>query len=347
LASRADAATLTPVTPTAIHRVFDPLLPPSQAESMLRLCERYGRYGMYSQEQSEAKIGEGLFQRHDAVANFLRTGGRFGRRDDRSTLGARTNYFRESYAYGDDVRIGGIEPFLRYDGFVEAARAIHGRPVVEPAIVYANILLPGQELAVHTDVPEFRGANRKLYPQWLMVVMRHSGLFEEYRMPIATAVGWFNDCRGGEFAYYPDGADGPPATIAARANTGIILDTDSVFHGVDPVAADVPLPPLRPGMQLVWDDDRWVVHDGERALVTYGWSDVRFSISWKAYCFVDDSERRAWKEHQDDLDLERILARLVDDLRARGRLAGDRPAPTELALLLIDEYVRFPPAAAA
>jgi hypothetical protein len=332
---------------TTTHRIFDPLLPRAHADGMLRLCERYGRYGMYSQEQSEAKIGEGLFQRHDAVTNFLRTGGRFGRRADAATLGARTNYFRESYAYGDDIRIAGIEPFLRYEGFVEAARTIHGRPVVEPAIVYANILLPGQELAVHTDVPEFRGANRKLYPQWLMVVMRHSGLFEEYRMPIATAVGWFNDCRGGEFAYYPDGPGGPPATIAAHANTGIILDTDSVFHGVDPVAADVPLPRLRPGAQLVWNDGRWVVRDGDDALAAYGWNDIRFSISWKAYCFADDAERRAWREHRDDLDLQRILDRLVDDLRARGRLDGATPASTELALLLIDEYVRFPPPSVA
>jgi hypothetical protein len=172
-------------TPT--YRVFDPLLPQPQADAMRRLCERFGTYGMYSQEASEAVIVQGLFQRHDAVMNFMKTGGRFGRRADPAALGARTNYFRESYAYGDRIAIDGIEPFLQYEGFVEAARAIHGRAVIEPAIVYANILVAGQELAVHTDVPEFRGANRTLYPQWLMVVMHHSGLFDAYRMPIATA----------------------------------------------------------------------------------------------------------------------------------------------------------------
>ena len=82
----------------------------------------------------------------------------------------------------------GIEPFLHHEGLVDAARAVHGRPVIEPAIVYANILVPGQELAVHTDVPEFRGANRKIVPQWLIVVMHHSGLFDAWRMPIATGV---------------------------------------------------------------------------------------------------------------------------------------------------------------
>jgi hypothetical protein len=330
---------------TATHRVFDPLLPPGHADAMRRLCERFGTYGMYSQEASEAEIGQGLFQRHDAVMNFLKTGGRMGRRDDTAALGARTNYFRESYAYGDRTYVDGIEPFLRYEGFVEAARAIHGRPVIEPAIVYANLLVAGQELAVHTDVPEFRGANRKLYPQWLMVVMHHSGLFDGYRMPIATAVGWFNDCRGGEFVFYPEGVAGTCEALPARANTGIILDTDSVFHGVDPVAAAGPMPAMRPGMQLVWDAGQWVLRDGTAVLARYRWDEVRFSISWKAYCFADEAERRAWSEHRDDLALAPILDRLVDDLRARGRLAGERPDPTSLAHLLIDEYVKFPEAA--
>src|SRR5262249_13827769 len=146
--------------------------------------------------------------------------------------------------------------------------------------------------AVHTDVPEFRGANRKIYPQWLMVVMHHSGLFDAYRMPIATAVGWFNDCQGGEFAFYPGGIDGEATTLPAHANTGIILDTDSVFHGVDPVVAHAPMPRMHPGMQLAWDDGRWSLRDGNAVLARYGWEEVRFSISWKAYCFADEAERR-------------------------------------------------------
>src|SRR5437870_11148995 len=80
-----------------------------------------------------------------------------------------------------------------------------------------------------------------------------------------------------------------------------------------------------------------------RVIARYGWDEVRFSISWKAYCFADERERRAWREHGDDLVLGRILDRLVDDLRARGRPRSDRPPPTSLALASIDEYVKFPP----
>ncbi len=328
------------------HRFFDPLLRADQADRMMRLCERFGSYGMYSQEAAEIEIGEGLAQRHDAVMNFIESGGRFGRRESLQVLAARTNYFRETYAYGERVMIDGIEPFLRHPGFVDAARAVHGRPVIEPAIVYANILIPGQELAVHTDVPEFRGANRKRFPQWLMVVMHHSGLFDDWRMPIVTGVAWFGCCRGGAFAFYPAGAEGPPVALPARHNTAILLDTDSVFHGVDRVGDGEPMAPLRPGMSLVFDgDDRWSLRMGSDAVAAYRWADLRFSISWKAYCFADEAERRAWREHSDDLELDRILDRLLEDLRRRGRVRGDRPEATELALIMIGEYVRFPPPA--
>src|SRR5207244_3663289 len=131
----------------------------------------------YAEEPTFAGIGEGLPPRYDAVRNYLRSAGRVD-----AVLAARTNYFRETYAYGDDVRIGGIEPFLRHEGFLDAARALHGRSIIEPAIAYANLLLPGQELAVHSDVPEFRGVNRKRHPQWLIVAMHHSGLFDTWRM---------------------------------------------------------------------------------------------------------------------------------------------------------------------
>jgi hypothetical protein len=134
--------------------------------------------------------------------------------------------------------------------------------------------------------------------------------------------------------------------LPARRNTAIVLDTDSVFHGVDPVASTTPLPPLRPGMALEYAGaGRWrVVADGAE-VASYPWDELRFSVSWKAYCFRDEAERRAWRTHGEDLDLPVILDRLLADLRARGRVGASRPDDTTLALTLIEEYVRFPAAA--
>jgi hypothetical protein len=325
---------------------LDPFLDEAQARSLVQLCEDFGSYGMYSEEGLNDGIGEGLPQRFDAAFNFVRTGGRLGRRDtDLGTLVARTNYFRETYAYGDQIFAPGIEPLYQNERLVDAAKQIFDRPIVEPAIVYANILLPGQELAVHTDVPEFRGLNRKLHPQWLIVVAHHSGLFDEYRMPIATSVSWYQDTNGGEFAFYPDGIGGAARACDVHFNTAVIMDTDSVFHGVDRVVeTDRPIPSLLPRMRLYAEGDgRWVVRDGDEEVGRYRWDDMRFSISWKAYCFRDEAERNAWRTHERDLDTDTVLDTLCADLRARERIGAERPPNRELAEILVDEYVKFPP----
>ncbi len=334
---------------TAAVTRFDPLLGADGASAMLRLAEAFGTYRTYSEEKTEHNYGD-LPQRIDAAANYVRTGGRFGRTGEpNASLADRTNYFRETYAYGEDVRAPGIEPFLHHEGFVAAAQALHGRDVIVPAIVYANLLLPGQELAVHTDVPEFRGANRLRLPQWLMVVMHHSGQFEEWRMPIATGVAYFGDAVEGAFAYYPDGVDGPATALPVRHDTAVLLDTDSVFHGVDRVGTEeATVPELGPTPELRFaGDGRWELHGAEPEPVTHHWDDLRFSVSWKAYCFADEAERRAWADHADDLVLDAILDRLEADLRERGRLDGDRPEPREFATLLIREHIRFPRPVAA
>lgn len=325
--------------------ILDPLLSDDAAEQMVALWHSYESYGQYSNEGFDTAFAPELAQRYDAAANFVRTGGRFGRREERRLLAARTNYFRETYFYGDHTSFPGIEVIRDHEGFFDAARQLHGRAVTMPAIVYANILLPGQELAVHTDVPEFRGANRRIVPQWLLVAMRHSGLFESWRMPIATAIAYFGEAEGGELVFYPDGPEGQPATYAPRHNSAAVLDTDTVFHGVDRVGGDdEPLTRLTPGMRLRHEgEQRWTVRSREGdVVVSYRTSDIRYSVSWKAYCFTDEAERDAWADHTDDLSLDSILRTLEEDLRDRGRLDGGTPPPAEFGKLIIDTYINFP-----
>src|SRR5258708_47669 len=109
---------------------------------MVELCERFGAYRMYAElEQLDSDIGRGLSQRHDSVLHSLRTGGRLGISEPPRALAVRTSYFREEYAYGNQVRIDGIGPFLHHPAFVDAARKVHGRAVIEPAIAYANLMV--------------------------------------------------------------------------------------------------------------------------------------------------------------------------------------------------------------
>jgi hypothetical protein len=69
---------------------------------------------------------------------------------------------------------------------------------------------------------------------------------------------------------------------------------------------------------------------------------LRYSISWKAYCFASAEQEALWREGNDNLTLESILETLEAELRRRGVLSGSRPEPTEFALLLVKSFIRFP-----
>jgi hypothetical protein len=326
--------------------LIDPLFGDGGA-AMVDLAVRFGRYRTYAEhERIETDLGRGLPQRYDSVQNFVRSGGRARLTDeDPKVLTARTSYLREEYAYGQEIYAEGIEPFLLHPALADAARQVHGRAVIEPVIAYANVMLPGQELAVHTDVPEFRGLNRKVVPQWLLVVMHHAGLFDAWRLPIATGIGWFSGGEGGELSWWPDGPDEPVRVHDGKPDTARVLDTDTVFHGVATVGGpDEPPPPIEIGSTLTHAGGHdWVLADAHgREVRRYDWSELRLSVSWKAYCFVDEAERSTWRDRADDLAYDTVVARLVEDLHERGVVAADPAHDRDLGLAMIDTYVRFP-----
>jgi hypothetical protein len=325
--------------PAARAVAFDALLTADQVEQLIAIVDTHAPYPTYGEGRQQQGFGAGIPQRYDAARHFvLRRAGQ----DTIARLAARTNYFRDTFAYEQPL-FPEIAFFQQLPQLVRAAQEVTGKRIVRPAIVYLNILVPGQELALHTDVPEFRGANRTREPEWLLVAMHHSGLFARWRRHIATAVSWYHDCEGGEFVYYADGVAQPPRHLHVRRNTAIVLDTDSVFHGIDPLALrETTLPPIEPGVRLQREDDgQWSIRGDDGVRAVYRWDDLRLSISWKAWCFADEDEVRRNDEHSDDLTLAQILDTFVDDLRARGTIIG-RPDDDALAHTILDEYIRFP-----
>ena len=334
----------------ASYKAMCPFMAAEEATTMLRIAEERRVFRTYAEEALNDGIGESLPQRFDAAFNYIQHGiDGLGNSDDVSTAAQRTNYFRETYAYGDDIQAAGVEAFFNHPELLVVAGEVTGRPLVVPAIVYANILTPGQELAIHTDVPEFRGADRKRMPQWLLVTMLHSGLFDEYRVPIATCVSWFGANPGGAFAYFPEGPQGRRESMPATHNTAILIDTDKVFHGVERVTPKSFFPEIDKGATLTFEGSAgWSLAKPDGSEVArYQWEDLRYSISWKAYCFADEAEKAKWADKTDDLTLDYILDTLESELRTRGVLTGARPDPTSFAQALVNEFIRFPAAKAA
>jgi hypothetical protein len=228
--------------------------------------------------------------------------------------------FRGDWAY-DRPLVDGADIFLHNPGFIEAARAIFGGAVVRPQIVYANLSLPmlcGD--SGHTDVPAFRGVDRTRHPIWLLATMGRSGLFERWRIPIATAVAWFYEGEGGGLCYWPDGPDAAPTIHPPTTNTALVGDNDHMFHRVESIggADDEMVRGLTRDSQLVWaGDDTWRAVDAGRVLASYPSRKVRLSVSWKAQILRDEEEARVVDEHLDDLSFEQVVHDFIADLAAR------------------------------
>lgn len=256
--------------------------------------------------------------------------------------------FRGDWAYERPL-VDGVEWLLAWPAMVDAARQVFDAALVRPQIVYVNLTLPmpcGD--GGHTDVPAFRGVDRTRHPLWLLVTMGRSGLFERWRVRIATAVAWFYEGEGGALTYWPDGPDETPVSCAPRPNTALMGDNDCMFHRVEAVggADDDMVRGLTLDSQLVCaGGDAWEVHDGGRVLGRWPWSRVRVSVSWKAIVFADAADLERYDAHTDDLDLPTVLEIFARDLAARGTPAAMPADPLhdrDLIALLTRTYHQAP-----
>lgn len=200
--------------------------------------------------------------------------------------------------------------------------------------------------------------------------MHHSGLFERFRVHLVTAVSWWAGGPGtedldigGKFPFHPNGPRQAASINPARFNTAAVLDTDSVFHGVDRVhgrrGGEAPPPYELAGrsVKLVRakaagaqaGSVQWDVVDAntKEKLDKVEWGDIRLSISWKAYVFDDDAARDVWLHHTDDLDMPTVWRTIKRDLReqhgwSEERLGQTFADPLVLALELAETYIPLP-----
>lgn len=328
------------------HLLLDPALDPASWDRLRTLIATRGPYGTYVEGPLMSGFAAGLVRRHDALLHDLEVKAASGAMPDMAETSARGNLFRGvlagEHTPPDDV----VRALHGHAALRDAAHRISGRPYVEPTMLYVNLMLPGQELFTHSDTPEFVGLSKETAPEWLLVVMHHSGLFEDQRIAIAGGVIFVEAlAEGGAFRCWPEGADAPSVDVQPSPNTAIWLDADRVFHRVDRVGGhDAPAPPAQPDMVLVWTPDGWRLQRGDEVVAHYAHADVRTSVQWKARCFADEA---AWAAAQraPAMRIEDVVARLVEDLRERGILGGvDQPSEIELALLMMRTYIPFPEA---
>ena len=151
--------------------------------------------------------------------------------------------FRGDWAF-DEALVDGAEALLRHDGFLAAAAAMYRTDVVVPEQVYVNLTTPLPRTGFsHTDIPEFRGLDRRNAPAWLLSAMGASRLFEAERIHIVTAVAWFYRGEAGGLRYWPEGVEGPSVLHGDTWNTAVVGDNDFMAHEVQRVGPRGSMPP--------------------------------------------------------------------------------------------------------
>jgi len=257
--------------------------------------------------------------------------------------------FRGNWAT-DGEPLDGVRPILESVRFADAARRLFGAEIVRPTTVYVNLTwqLPFPQGAGHTDVPAFRGFDRTTYPIALLTIMGLSGLFEDMRVKVATAVSWFYRGSDGGFEYWPQGAGGASVVHEGQIdNTAIVADNDFMWHRVRPTGR------VEDGMVTLTRDAElvrrssgdWAIADGGVDRAVFPADQLRVSLSWKGLVFDDDADRHRHDEHTEDLDLDEVLSRFAADFAGRDEpldIPADPVADPDFVRTLGAAYVRYP-----
>ena len=261
--------------------------------------------------------------------------------------------FRGNWA-SEGVVLDGVEPILSSPRFAAAARTIFGAEIVRPTTVYVNLTwqLPFPQGAGHTDVPAFRGFDRSDQPITFLTIMGLSGLFEDARVKVATAVAWFYRGGDGGFEYWPHGV-GADSVVHEGAidNTAIVADNDFMWHRVRPTGrVEDGMIALSPDAELVRPEPgRWGIVDRDEQVATFPAESLRVSLSWKAMVFDDAADERRFRDHTADIDRGEIVSRFVADFASRGETLtvpdGDPTRDPEFIRALQAAYVRYPASA--
>jgi hypothetical protein len=238
-------------------------------------------------------------------------------------------WFRQDFARESNVLVPGAEALLTNERFVHGAYQLAGGAgaVVRPQAVYVNVMAPTPfSFPPHLDIPAFRGFTRATQPVWLLKTMKTSGLFEEWRTKIATAVSWFYSGVGGDFHYWPDGPNGSMAVERSPyGNVGVLADNEVTFHGVAAVGTPGATMPegLNRESRLVRGDSDWEVHDADGVTQAhFSDNEVRITVSWKADIFCNSNEAEMHDAGDNALALERVVELFQRDLAARGIEVG-------------------------
>eukprot|EP00013_Stygamoeba_regulata_P016410 CAMPEP_0177675650 /NCGR_PEP_ID=MMETSP0447-20121125/27322_1 /TAXON_ID=0 /ORGANISM="Stygamoeba regulata, Strain BSH-02190019" /LENGTH=434 /DNA_ID=CAMNT_0019184067 /DNA_START=33 /DNA_END=1337 /DNA_ORIENTATION=- len=290
--------------------------------------------------------------RIDVGRHFIKHGGVIGLKESTSKLISRIQSFGRYMYNPEDYPV--VKRLFQSGVFQQAAEDVcpPGKHVLDPLQYNFIVSLPGQTVALHVDGVYMFGATRFHFPQWLLAVMKFSGLYEaEFidQVQIVAYLHRWTDNRDGQFVYWD--SNNEAKYIAPRPLSGSAVDGSKVVHAamVYQPDADVPRIDKSADNQLVYQgDDVWHLMADDQLIRAYTTDDLRITLVYRARCFASDEEMHRYHAQTDAdmMSLDSVLSKLSADLVRRGRVTSVEAALTmpraELAELLLGEYISYP-----
>jgi hypothetical protein len=120
---------------------------------------------------------------------------------------------------------------LRRSSSARAALQSHGAFLSAPLDAVANLMYQGQNLPLHRDVPSYATCGAEPLAIWLRGVMSASGLFEPFRVQVATVVVLLEGPAGASLTV--EGA----GSFLTSCGQGVVFDAERLWHAVSEVSA--------------------------------------------------------------------------------------------------------------
>ena len=240
-------------------------------------------------------------------------------------------WFRNFWALGGKVRFEGAEDVFHNPRFIEAARNSFQAEIIQPLTMMTNLNVPAASSAPHLDLPFFRGTHQREVPSWILAPMGESGLFQEWAIPVASAITWFYEGTGGDFEYWPRGFNAPSEPVRPPyTNTSVLADNEDMYHRVGQMGAEDD--GLADGISsealLHRKPGGWEIKLLDQSLHYYRDEQIRISILWKAFCFKDQYSADAFLDEAHNLTPGRVVDIFCEDLQKRSITFS---APSDIA----------------
>ena len=294
--------------------------------------------------------------RIDVAKHYFMTGGHYAKKEYLDTMASRILIFQSFlHQRKNEIVLPEIKKLFENKIYKSNALKIcEGRPILDPIQVSFLLNIPGQEVAMHKDVPWFFGMDRFNLPSWLLIVMEQSGLYEKDRIPQIQGVSYLHDWKDyeeakGGFYFYPNGPAGKKVTVSAKANQALILDGSKVPHATETFRPNKKIQTkLDKNEQylLKHQDNSWNMYLKKNLtkIANYPNEDIRISFVWRQRCFRDEEEKETYhkKVNATLLDPKIIIDNLIQNLLSLGKIKQMPESEIDTIITLLKYYVEYP-----